>query len=174
MGQGSKTSKVTWTWALYMPIPDIVLCTHYWGTSGRILYTHTCRQHVLDVRTCSKGHVHQDDSNPWWSFRGTFMQTGPLLETQMDLQKSDLRIFFRRSWRSRSDLFKSGSICLDDVYHLTLQRQSLQGRSRFTSITLFSVWFLFSHFPVFLAHISLLHAQKSSRHNTRRVFYILH
>ena len=103
-----RKSSMSPEWPLFLPIPDIMEHTHSWGTSGRILYTHTCRQHVLDVRTCSKGHVHQVDSNPWWSFRGTFMQNGPLLETQMDLQKSDFRIFFRRSWRSRSDLFKSG------------------------------------------------------------------
>ena len=145
---------------------------HFWTHT---LHTHTCRQHVLDVRTCSKGHVHQDDSNPWWSFRGTFMQNGPLLETQMDLQKSDFRIFF-----SEVVEISFRSIQIRALFALTTSTTrpckdrackdgagsplSLSSLSDFSSLTFLS----------FLAHISLLHAQKSSRHNTRRVFYILH
>ena len=162
-------------WPLFLPIPDIMKHTHSWGTSGRILYTHTCRQHVLDVRTCSQGHVHQDDSNPWWSFRGTFMQNGPLLETQMDLQKSDFQFFF-----SEVVEISFRSIQIRALFALTTSTTgsckdrackdgagsplSLSSLSDFSSLTFLS----------FLAHISLLHAQKSSRHNTRRVFYILH
>ena len=83
--------------------------------------------------------------------------------------------FFLRSWKSRSDLFKSGlylpwrRLPLDPAKTEPARTEqvhllSLSSLSDFSSLTFLS----------FLAHISLLHAQKSSRHNTRRVFYILH
>ncbi len=170
MGQGSKTSMFTWTWPLCIPIPDIMEHTHSWGTSRRILYTHTCRQHVLDVQNWSKGQVHQDDStlggpsevhsceveHVWrriWTFESPIFGFFPE-GVELSFRSIQIRALFAFTMSTTGPAFKDGAG----------SPLSLSSLSDFSSLTFLS----------FLAHISLVHAQKSSRHNTRRVLYMLH